>query len=41
MLLLGKLIVDFCRQKAESLELQGKLDHISKLEISILNLLVV
>lgn len=40
MLLLGKL-VDFCSEKAESLELEGKLNHISKLEISILSLLVV
>lgn len=35
------MLVDFCREKAEHLELQGKLNHTSELEISVLNLLVV
>lgn len=35
------MLVDFCREKAEHLELQGKLNHTSELEISVLNLHVV
>lgn len=42
MLLLGKLKVEFCREKsAEVLEFQGKRSLLSQLEIAILNLLVV